>query len=53
LNSGRSNPLALKRIHTERDMAQFVKNTSGFDEFRSLLGRLRPEKGRPEPNPID
>lgn len=44
LNGGRSNPLALKRIHTERDMAQFVKNTSGFDEFRGLLGRLRTEE---------
>lgn len=53
LNSGRGNPLALKRIHTERDMAQFVKNTSGFDEFRSLLSRLRPEKGQPEPRLID
>jgi peptidoglycan/xylan/chitin deacetylase (PgdA/CDA1 family) len=53
LNNGRSNPLALKRIHTERDMAQFVKNTSGFDEFRRLLGRLGPEKGNAEPQPID
>lgn len=53
LNSGRSNPLALKRIHTERDMAQFVKNTSGFDEFRSLLSRLRPEKGSTEPQMIE
>lgn len=53
LNNGRSNLLALKRIHTERDRAKFVKNTSGFDEFRSLLSRLRPEKGRPEPQPID
>lgn len=53
LNNGRSNPLTLKRIHTERDMAQFVKNTSGFDEFRGLLSRLRPEKGGPEPQLID
>ena len=53
LNTGRSNPLALKRIHTERDMAQFVKNTSGFDEFRSLISRLRPSKGNAEPQPID
>ena len=52
LINGHSNPLALKRIPTEPDMAQFVKNTSGFDEFRSLLGRGR-EKGRPEPQPID
>lgn len=53
LNDGRSNPLALKRIHTERDMAQFVKNTSGFDEFRRLLSRMRPEKHGPEPQLID
>ncbi len=53
LNGARSNPLALKRIHTELDMAQFVKNTSGFDEFRELLSRLRPAKGSAEPQPID
>jgi peptidoglycan/xylan/chitin deacetylase (PgdA/CDA1 family) len=39
LNRGGSNPLALKRVHTERDMARFVKNTSGFDEFRKLHSR--------------
>jgi len=53
LNNGHSNMLALKRIHTERDMAQFVKNTSGFDEVRRLLSQLRPEKHQPAPQPID
>lgn len=41
LNNGNSNPMALKRIHTERNIAQFVKNTSGFDEFRNKLPLFR------------
>lgn len=53
LNGERSNPLALKRIHTECNMAQFVKNTSGFDEFRKLLWRLGAEKRSPKPQPIE
>jgi peptidoglycan/xylan/chitin deacetylase (PgdA/CDA1 family) len=30
LNDGRNDPLALRRIHGEYDLARFVKNTSGF-----------------------
>jgi peptidoglycan/xylan/chitin deacetylase (PgdA/CDA1 family) len=30
LNNGRNDPLALRRIHGEYDLARFVKNTSGF-----------------------
>jgi len=41
LNNGNSNPLALKRIHTEHDLAHFVKNTSGFEQFRHRLTHLR------------
>ena len=41
LNDGHSSPLALKRIHTERDTAQFVKNTSGFDDMRNMLAHFR------------
>lgn len=41
LNNGHSNPLALKRIHTEHDIAHFAKNTSGFDQFRNLLLHFR------------
>ena len=37
LNNGRSNLLALKRIHTEHDIAHFVKNTSGFEQFKNTL----------------
>lgn len=37
LNNGRSNLLALKRIHTEHDIAHFVKSTSGFEQFRNLM----------------
>jgi peptidoglycan/xylan/chitin deacetylase (PgdA/CDA1 family) len=35
LNDANSNPLALKRIHTEHSIAHFVKNTSGFEQFRN------------------
>ncbi len=31
LNNERSDPLALRRIHGEYELAHFVKNTSGFD----------------------
>jgi peptidoglycan/xylan/chitin deacetylase (PgdA/CDA1 family) len=30
LNNGRNDPLALRRIHGEYDLARFAKNTSGF-----------------------
>lgn len=42
LNNGNSNPLALKRIHTHRDLAHFVKNTSGFEQFKNLVTHFRP-----------
>jgi peptidoglycan/xylan/chitin deacetylase (PgdA/CDA1 family) len=41
LNNGKSNPLALNRMHTEHNLARFVKNTSGFDGIRNMLGHLR------------
>ncbi|HKQ80556.1 MAG TPA: polysaccharide deacetylase family protein [Blastocatellia bacterium] len=34
LNNRGSDPLALRRIHSEYDLARFVKNTSGFDTWR-------------------
>lgn len=40
LNNGRSNLLALKRIHTEQDLAHFAKNTSGFEQFKNTLLHL-------------
>ena len=40
LNNGHSNPLALKRIHTEHDIAHFAKNTCGFDQFRNVLAHV-------------
>jgi len=41
LNNGNSNPLALKRLHFEANMARFVKSTSGFDGIRETLAHLR------------
>jgi peptidoglycan/xylan/chitin deacetylase (PgdA/CDA1 family) len=41
LNNCNSNPLALKRVHSEENLARFVKNTSGFDGIRNMLAHLR------------
>lgn len=35
LNNKQSDPLALRRIHGEYDLARFVKNTSGFTQLKS------------------
>src|SRR4029078_9580929 len=40
LNNRDTNPLALKRIHTEHSIAHFVKNTSGFEHFRNRFSYL-------------
>jgi len=34
LNDERDDPLALRRVHGEYDLARFVKNTSGFETWR-------------------
>jgi peptidoglycan/xylan/chitin deacetylase (PgdA/CDA1 family) len=41
LNNGGSNLLALKRIHTQRNLAHFVKNTSGFEQFKNRVTHFR------------
>jgi peptidoglycan/xylan/chitin deacetylase (PgdA/CDA1 family) len=41
LNSERSDPLTLKRIHAEYDLPHFIQSTSGFEEFKTGLLRLR------------
>jgi peptidoglycan/xylan/chitin deacetylase (PgdA/CDA1 family) len=40
-NDRRSDPLALRRIHTESDLAHFVQSTSGFEEFKNRIRRVR------------
>ena len=35
LNNRSSDPLVLRRIHTERDIAHFVQSTSGFEQFKN------------------
>ncbi|HSE98479.1 MAG TPA: polysaccharide deacetylase family protein, partial [Blastocatellia bacterium] len=42
LNDGRSDPLALKRIHTERDLAHFAQATSGLEQLKEKLRRAVP-----------
>jgi len=41
LNDASSDPLALRRIHTERDLTHFVQSTSGFEQIKN---RLRPHR---------
>jgi peptidoglycan/xylan/chitin deacetylase (PgdA/CDA1 family) len=40
-NDERSDPLTLSRIHTECDLAHFVQSTSGFEQFKNRLRRVR------------
>jgi peptidoglycan/xylan/chitin deacetylase (PgdA/CDA1 family) len=35
LNDRASDPLALRRVHTEGDITRFVQSTSGFEQFKS------------------
>jgi peptidoglycan/xylan/chitin deacetylase (PgdA/CDA1 family) len=46
LNSRRSDPLAMRRIHGEYDLARFVKNTSGFETARERWRHLLLRRGR-------
>jgi peptidoglycan/xylan/chitin deacetylase (PgdA/CDA1 family) len=45
LNGRRSDPLALRRIHGEYDLARFVKNTSGFETARERWRHWLPRPG--------
>lgn len=40
-NDDQSNPLSLRRIGTERDLAHFVQSTSGFDQIKNRLAPSR------------
>jgi len=42
LNDRDANPLALRRIHTERDLVHFVQSTSGFELLKNRLRRTHP-----------
>src|SRR5262245_40811278 len=46
LNSRRSDPMALRRIHGEYDLARFVKNTSGFEPARERWRRRLSRRDR-------
>lgn len=41
LNDEGGDPLTLKRIHTERDLAHFIQATSGFEQLKNRLRRMR------------
>ena len=39
LNKRGADPLTLRRIHTERDLAHFAQSASGFEELKSKMNR--------------
>lgn len=47
LNDQASDPLALRRIHTERDLTRFMQSTSGFESMKGRLRTLHPPRLRP------
>lgn len=42
LNTRTADPLALRRIHTERDLVHFVQSTSGFELLKNRLRGTHP-----------
>ncbi|HEX5735891.1 MAG TPA: polysaccharide deacetylase family protein [Blastocatellia bacterium] len=42
LNTSDADPLALRRIHTERDIVHFVQSTSGFEMLKNRLRGTHP-----------
>jgi peptidoglycan/xylan/chitin deacetylase (PgdA/CDA1 family) len=52
-NNRSSDPLAVRRIHTEHDMARFAKNTSGFEQFKNILIHRRSAAARPAEQSAD
>ena len=52
LNSRRSDPLAMRRIHGEYDLARFVKNTSGFETARERWRHRLLRRGRRAGDPV-
>lgn len=41
LNDEQNNPFALKRVHTEADLAHFVQSTSGFEQIKESFYAVR------------
>jgi peptidoglycan/xylan/chitin deacetylase (PgdA/CDA1 family) len=41
LNKRGDDPLTLRRVHTERDLAHFLQSTSGFEQLKHKLRTLR------------
>jgi peptidoglycan/xylan/chitin deacetylase (PgdA/CDA1 family) len=50
LNDAGANIFALKRVHTEADLAHFAQNTSGFEDYKN---RLRGSGNKAAPPPFD
>jgi len=50
LNNRGDDPLTLRRVHTERDLAHFLQSTSGFEQMKN---KARSLSGRPvHPQPV-
>ncbi len=50
LNKRGDDPLTLRRIHTERDLAHFLQSTSGFEQLKDSVRRLGARSSWREPS---
>jgi peptidoglycan/xylan/chitin deacetylase (PgdA/CDA1 family) len=48
LNNRGDDPLTLRRVHTERDLAHFLQGTSGFEEFKGDVRFFRRKLLQPQ-----
>lgn len=50
LNKRGDDPLMLRRIHTERDLAHFLQSTSGFEQLKDSVRRLSGRSSLAQPS---
>jgi peptidoglycan/xylan/chitin deacetylase (PgdA/CDA1 family) len=50
LNKRGDDPLTLRRIHTERDLAHFLQSTSGFEQLKENVRRLGARSSLAQPS---
>ncbi|MGH9838075.1 MAG: polysaccharide deacetylase family protein [Blastocatellia bacterium] len=49
LNNRGDDPLTLRRVHTEHDLAHFLQSTSGFEQLKNKVRSLRGRPVHPQP----
>jgi len=52
LNKRGDDPLTLRRIHTERDLAHFVQSTSGFEQLKNDMRMLSRRSSPTQSSPL-